>query len=135
MLEAYWLVGDGRVLADLGALPETLESYQRAAALQRRIGDRVREAEALDGADELYRGLGRPGDAANFHRMAVSVLQALNEPWLLAVAPDNLALALADIGAREETERQWSRALELLAAFPDPRSIRLRSSIGARLGS
>ena len=43
----------------------------------RRVGNRVREAEALDATGVAYRGLDRAEDAVNFHRMAVAFNQLL----------------------------------------------------------
>jgi tetratricopeptide (TPR) repeat protein len=139
--EGYWLVFYGRLQVDIGDLADALTSFQRSATLQRRIGHRVREAEALDATGEVYRQLDRPEDAINFHRMAVAILRELDERWLLAVALDNLATALERTNALvdertdvlAEAERHWAEAAELLSRFSDPRAVRIRGRIERRL--
>lgn len=132
--EGYWLIIHGRILVDLDDLAGALVSYQRAAALHRRIGDRSREAQAMDATGEVHRKLGRPDDSANFHRMAVTILRELDETWLLAVALDNLATALDGLDAPEDARQRWTEALALLAPFSDPRAMRMRNRIINLLG-
>jgi tetratricopeptide (TPR) repeat protein len=125
--EAHWLVESGHVLLDLDDPAEALVAYQRAAVLHRRLGDRGREAAALDGAGVAYQRLDRPDEAADFHRLAVTAFRDTGERWQLAIALTNLATALdADTDANRE-------ALDLLAPFSDPRSVRLQEEIRARL--
>ncbi|MEU7746941.1 hypothetical protein [Nonomuraea sp. NPDC049158] len=44
----------------MGRPAESLIAFQRSASIQRRLGDRSREARALDGTGEAYRELGAP---------------------------------------------------------------------------
>jgi tetratricopeptide (TPR) repeat protein len=127
--EAFWLVEYGHVRIALDDLPGALTAFQRAAVLHRRLGDRSREARAHDGTGTVYRLMGRPDDAADFHRLAVAVFRDTGEPWPLALALDHLAQAVP-----EESEQHWRESADLLAAFPDPRATRLRHEISARLG-
>jgi hypothetical protein len=119
----------GHVRIALDDLPGALTAFQRAAVLHRRLGDRSREARAHDGTGTVYRLMGRPDDAADFHRLAVAVFRDTGEPWPLALALDHLAQAVP-----EESEQHWRESADLLAAFPDPRATRLRHEISARLG-
>ena len=132
--EAHWLVESGQVFVDVGDLAEALEAYQRAAVLHRRLGDRSREASALDGAGTVYQRLDRPDEAADFHRMAVSAFRDTGERWPLALALANLASTL-HATAPAEADQNRHEALELLAAFTDPRSARLQQEIRDRLSS
>jgi tetratricopeptide (TPR) repeat protein len=125
--EAHWLVESGHVLLDLNDPAEALVAYQRAAVLHRRLGDRGREAAALDGAGLAYQRLDRPDEAADFHRLAVAAFRDIGDQWQLAAALTNLATALdGDTDANRE-------ALDLLSPFSDPRSVRLQEEIRARL--
>jgi tetratricopeptide (TPR) repeat protein len=125
-------VESGQVLVDLGEFSEALVAYQRAAALHRRLGDRGREAGALDGTGTVYRRLDRHDEAADFHRMAVSVFRDTGERWHLAIALDNLANALRASASEAEADQCWNEALELLADFTDSRSDRLQHTIRER---
>lgn len=60
---------------------EALVSCQRSAVIQRRIGDRNREAAAHDGTGEAYRELGRLDEAAKFYRMAIVLYRELRDRW------------------------------------------------------
>ena len=127
--EAHWLVEHGHVLVALDDLPGALTSFQHAAVLHRRLGDRSREAWAHDGTGTVYRLMGRPDDAADFHRLAVTVFRDTGERWPLALTLDHLAQAVP-----AEAERHWREAEGLLAAFPDPHATRRREEIRTRLG-
>ncbi|GAB1512708.1 ATP-binding protein [Actinophytocola sp. KF-1] len=126
--EAHWLVEHGRVLIELNDLPGALVSLQHAAVLHRRLGDRSREAWAHDGTGTVYRLMDRPDDAADFHRLAVTVFRDTGERWPLALALDHLARA-----APAEAERHWRESAALLTAFPDPHAVRLLREIRTRL--
>ncbi len=128
--EAHWLVESGHVLVDLGEPAEALVAYQRAGVLHRRLGDRGREAGALDAAGTAYRLMDRPEEAADFHRLAAATFRDTGERWQLA-----LALAhLGEVSSGPEADQCHREALDLLAAFPDPLSARLQREIRDRLG-
>ncbi|MGC5053156.1 ATP-binding protein [Micromonospora sp. DT48] len=131
---AHWLVEYARVLRGLGRPTEALEAVHRAATIQRRLGDRSREAMALDGAGEAYRELGQPEQAIAFHVRAAAVHRQLGDDWQLALTLDHLAMALTDAGRPEEARRWWGEAVERLARFPDPRAMELRHRIESDLG-
>jgi tetratricopeptide (TPR) repeat protein len=61
--QAHWLVESAKVQRAEEQPGEALNSYQRAASIQRMLGDRSREASALDGTGEAYQQLGRFADA------------------------------------------------------------------------
>ena len=86
--EAFWSLELGRVQVDLGHPSEALESFHRSAAMQRRLADHAREAEAIDAAGTAYRALDRADDAARFHRMAANSFRELDDPWWLATVLD-----------------------------------------------
>jgi tetratricopeptide (TPR) repeat protein len=127
--EAQWLIDLGHALVALDELPEALTACQRAAVLHRRLGDRSREATALDGAGIVYRLMSRPEEAVDFHRLAAATFRETGEQWRLALALTNLGAALRG----PEAEASFREALDLLAAFTDPRSTRLQQEIRDRL--
>ena len=128
--EAFWLLELGQVLVGLGDLPEALTALQRASTQHRRLGDRSREAIAMDSTGTVYRLMDRRVEAADFHRLAVSAFRGTGERWCLATALDHLALTVTDV----EAEQHWLEAHQLLAPFTDPHAIRLRQEIENRLG-
>ncbi|MEH0986376.1 tetratricopeptide repeat protein [Micromonospora sp. CPCC 205556] len=104
------------------------------AFIQRQLGDRSREAMALDGAGEAYRELGQPDQAIAFHLRAAAVHRQLGDDWQLALALEHLAAALIEVGRVEEAHRWWREAVALLSSFPDPRAQRLRRRVESVLG-
>jgi tetratricopeptide (TPR) repeat protein len=131
--EAFWLTELGRVQVDLGDPGNALESFRRAAASQRQLGDRTREADAYDATGEAYQAMGRHDEAVNFHRLAVATFRKLDEQWRLALALHHAANALHGQGEGSEARRLWSEALHILTEFTDPRALRIQSEIQARL--
>lgn len=128
--EAFWLIELGQVLTALGDLPDALTVFQRASVLHRRLGDRSREATAVDGAGLVYRLMDRVDEAADFHRLAVAVFRDTGESWCLATTLDHLAQSVA----AAEAEEHWLEAHRLLTPFGDPHAVRLRQEIETRLG-
>ncbi|MEV3870102.1 tetratricopeptide repeat protein [Streptomyces sp. NPDC049906] len=124
MWEGYWLLELGRVRLAGDRPEEALTAYQQAAAQQRRLGDRSREARALDGAGEAYQRLGRPADAVDFHRRAAAVHRELGDLWRWSRATASLADAVeaaADEGDGTEGAREAARLRrEVLAVPPQP---------------
>jgi len=127
--EAWWLVELGRVRMAQNRLDVALESFHQAAVLQRRLGDQSREADAWNATGEAYHALRHHAEAIDFHRRAAASYRSLGETWNLAVALNNLATALIEIGATTEAQGHWSDAARALADFTDPVSNRLRNRV------
>ncbi|MFD5751808.1 ATP-binding protein [Streptomyces sp. NPDC127033] len=127
-LEGYWLLPLGDAQRDSGALADALESYQRSATLQRRLGNRSREAQAWHGAALTYSRLDRDEEAARFHRMAATAHRELGDTWDEAQALDGLAATrLGDDPATAVSH--WTEALRLLDGYDDPRAAALRDRV------
>ncbi|MPZ81303.1 MAG: tetratricopeptide repeat protein [Actinophytocola sp.] len=122
--EAFWLLELGQVKMSLDDPAEALVAYQRAAVLQRRLGDRSREAVVFDATGAAYQRLGRHDEAIGFHRFAVATFRDLDERWHLAVALEHLGAALSGIEDAAESATCLREALTLLRAFDDPRARR-----------
>ncbi|MFW5420900.1 tetratricopeptide repeat protein [Nocardiopsis sp. CNT-189] len=134
LAEGYWLLDLGSAQRALGRFGEALASFQRSAVLQRRQRNRSREALAWHGAGETYLLMGRPEQAADLHRRAAGVHRELHDPWNRALALEGLAEALAP-DRPDEARAHWEEALRLLAGYGDPRAVRTRERIRARLAA
>ncbi|MEV7868769.1 tetratricopeptide repeat protein [Streptomyces sp. NPDC088124] len=127
-LEGYWLLPLGDAQRASGALADALESYQRSATLQRRLGNRSREAQAWHGAALTYSRLDRDEEAAHFHRLAATAHRELGDTWDEAQALDGLAATrLGDDPAA--AVNHWTEALRLLDGYDDPRAAALRDRV------
>ncbi|GAA0430691.1 hypothetical protein GCM10010160_67270 [Acrocarpospora corrugata] len=73
--------------------------------------------------------MGRPAEAIDFHRRAATVFRDLDDRWQLALALDNLGIAQRLAGEATSAERNWRRALDILADFEDPKARSMRSLI------
>ncbi|MBT8227010.1 MAG: tetratricopeptide repeat protein [Dactylosporangium sp.] len=131
--QAHWLVELGAIQRAAEQPAEALISYQRAASMQRRLGDRSREAFAIEGAGQTYERLGRLDEAVDFYRAAVSTHRDLDDRWNLARSLAHLAGALAQQGSPEQARPSWEQALPLLADFDDPAAESLRQRIARAL--
>ncbi|WP_406070336.1 ATP-binding protein [Micromonospora sp. NBC_01638] len=129
----HWLVEYARVLRALGRPAEALEAVHRAATIQRRLGDRSREAMALDGAGEACRELGQADEAIVFHLRAAAVHRQLGDDWHLALTLDHLATALAAAGRPDEAGQHRREAHSLLSGFDDARAAATRQRIAASM--
>jgi tetratricopeptide (TPR) repeat protein len=133
VLEGFAYLELGRDQARLGDLEEALISFHEAAVLHRRTADHVREAEAFEGVGGVYTALERPGEAAKFYLQAVSAYRRYQDRWRLAVCLDRLASAVAATGDAETARGHWREALAALEGFSDPRAVRLREEVSARV--
>ena len=95
------------------------------------MSDRSREARALDGTGEAYRELGRPLEALDFHRAAAVVHRELGDQWQLAVALENIVLAIRRAGSDDNVLPYVREALSVLEQLDDPRAHAARARITA----
>lgn len=130
---AYWLAERARIQLAQGDPDEALTSCQRAAVIQRRLGDRSREALAVGLAGQAYQQLDRPDEAAKFHRRAAAVHRDLRDRWQLAGALDHLANALDGAGEPDEAQQCRREAVSLLADFDDPPAEAMRQRLNRTL--
>jgi tetratricopeptide (TPR) repeat protein len=128
---AFWLLELARIQRAMGEPGEALVSCQESAVIQRKIGDRNREAAAHDSTGEAYRDLGRLADAAAFHRLAIAAYRETQDRWALAGALVNLALALSGEGDTAGASAPASEAAAILTEFDDPRAAFLREKIAS----
>ncbi|MGW8846445.1 ATP-binding protein [Streptomyces xiamenensis] len=146
--EAYWLITLGNAQRANGGPDDALSSYQRSAALHRRLGLRGLEALAWVETARTCLALGRAGPAADFSRRAADVQRELRDAWHEAQALELLARAMetreADESgtdpdaerkeaARAAAARHREAALRLLARFEDARTVALREGVTAQL--
>lgn len=147
--EGYWLLELGAAQQANRRFSEALAFYQRAAAVQRRLGDRSREARAWMGAGETYGRIERFDEAAAFHRRAVAVHRELGDRWQLALALDGLAGACEALEHEAESRRDYedesqrdhedesrrhrTEALGIVTSYGDPRAVRMRERLESAL--
>jgi tetratricopeptide (TPR) repeat protein len=124
--QAHWLVELGAVQRAAGQPADALVSDQRAAVIQRQLGDRSREAYALDGADLAYEQMGRLDDATDFYRTAAATHRDQDDQW-------HLAQTLYRLGVAADDRESLQSALDLLAQFDDPRAAALRRDVSEDL--
>ncbi|WP_051798378.1 ATP-binding protein [Streptomyces sp. NRRL S-337] len=118
----HWLMESARLELARGNPEVSLCLCRESALIQRRLGDRAREAIAQDGAGEACQALGRHQEAAELHRRAVALHRGLDGRWQLACALHNLADALHVLGEREQARAAGQESRELLSAFDDPQA-------------
>ncbi|MEU7525160.1 tetratricopeptide repeat protein [Saccharothrix sp. NPDC042600] len=126
---AHWLTELGHVQLAEDRAPDSLEAFQQAAVIHRQLGDRSREALAIDGSGRAYQALERREEAVGFHRIAASVHRGLGDRWNLANALAHLVIALTDLGRLEEADQARLEAANALAQFDDPVAIELRDRL------
>ncbi|WP_431955802.1 ATP-binding protein [Nocardia lijiangensis] len=132
--EGYVLVYYGDIQRDRGDLESALITYHRAAVINRQLGDRDREAEALDSTGTTYRLLDRWDEAASFHLEAIALYRSIDSRWGTAVALDHLAHVSVDQEKSNDATRYWNEALSLLDEFEHSAATTLRDSIRLSLG-
>ena len=116
---AHWLAEHANIQLDSGHAAEALATSHRAAVLQRRLGDRSREAIALDTSGKALQALGNYEEATKFHRRAIQVHREFGDKWQWATALDHLAIALDHDGDTDQAHQHWRQALTLMAEFND----------------
>jgi hypothetical protein len=72
-------------------------------------------------------------DALEFHSTAAAIQRELGDQWLLAIALNNMGVALLGMGERSRAAQHWTESLELLAVYTDPKAVRLRQEISQKL--
>jgi tetratricopeptide (TPR) repeat protein len=128
MWEGYWLLELGAAQQLSGDLDGSLASFGQAAALEHRLGDRTREAQAWDGAGQVNAQRGNLATAIGLHAKAAEVFGSHNAAWLETTALAHLAFAqkaTRDIHANETARR----AAETLSNFTDPDAETLRAAL------
>lgn len=80
MWEGYWLIELGTVQYLSGRATGALTSFERAALLQHRIGDRAREALALAGMAEVLTATGREAEGSERAAEALRLVAIYSDP-------------------------------------------------------
>lgn len=119
----------GRIQQDLNEPDGALASYQRATVLQRRLGNRGREAIALDATGLAYQQLGRYVEAAEFHGHAAAMHRDLADPWQRVIALTHLGDARQAASRTNDALDAWHEAQHILQQFTDPAALELRARI------
>src|SRR5204862_1065976 len=93
-----------------GQFEEAIEAQNHALECHRRVGDRRKEGDSLRALSRLFRYVGRPADAAQAGRDAVTVLERLPPGHELAMAYSNVSHPYTSLEDAEETIAWADRA-------------------------
>lgn len=129
VLAAQYLIELGRIFLARREPDNALLAFHEAAIHQRQLGNRGREAQAIDGTGLAYQEAERYLDAVDFHRQAVMMLREVGDHWLLALSLANLGRAQIGAGEASAGRLQFEEAIRLLEQFQDPPSRQLRSEL------
>ncbi len=111
---------------------EAIESMKGALDHHRRLGDRLKEGDALHRLSEFLWCPGRTGESEQAARAAVELLEALPPGHELARAYAGLAATCVDAGRLEEAVECGRRALELAERLNDASiAVNALATIGA----
>jgi tetratricopeptide (TPR) repeat protein len=135
LFEAFALHELGRIALASSDGGQALDHFHQATALFQRVGRPELQAVAWDATGQAYQLLGRPKDAAEFHRRAVATHQSRNDQWSLALALANLADALDQDGDPLEARQHREEAIRLLAVYTDPPARAKRTALEVSLGN
>jgi tetratricopeptide (TPR) repeat protein len=127
--EAAFEIERGRVLLAAGEPNEALAVLHDAAVKHQQLGDRSREADALDAAGEACQVLGRLEEASDLHRRASIQHGELEDPWHQALALTNLARTVLDQGQPAQATKHLAHARALITQYDDPRAALLQTKI------
>ena len=113
------ILREAKVARDAGRLEASREAYRRAAELARTTRDEPMLAFALRHVADLDRECGNAQDAVHGGQEAVQLYRALSDSGSLdlANALRVTALALQDLGRKEEAAPLWREARDLYASF------------------
>jgi tetratricopeptide (TPR) repeat protein len=132
MWEGFWLVEAARIQLDLGDTAEAMLSCQLAASLQRQIGDRSREAMALQCTGDVLLHMQRADEAVAFQLQAARQFHELGDTWDEAHAHLGAANAAAVLDRPELEQEQLLLAYRCLP-YTDRLAVTLKESISQRL--
>jgi tetratricopeptide (TPR) repeat protein len=133
MWEGFWLIEAARIQIALGALDEAMEGCLLAAALQRQIGDKSREAMAIQCTGDVFSRLGRAEESFAFQMQAAHQFSELGERWNEGLARLGAADVLSALDQPATMREQLRAALACLEPFTDARAAALQRQILTRL--
>lgn len=119
----------GAIALAKGNHERALEHFQQCLNLARTLGDRRREALALDGTGQVLSAMGRADEAVGFHQTGCTLLRGCPNPCDAAAALTHLATALLQVGQVERANVAIAEAQILLNGFTDPRAEAMRSAL------
>jgi tetratricopeptide (TPR) repeat protein len=114
-----------------GRCPQSEVFLMQALTLSRDIGDRVAEADALNGLGEVLLAAGHADQALAQHRAALSLASRTGDKYEQARAQDGLGCGYLAGGDGEATRCHWVRALSLHARLGTPEAGRIRTRLAA----
>lgn len=95
------------------SLPKAIEKYKAAAPLYHALGDRVREAMALNTLGLVSDDLGRKKDALEYYRQTLPIVRELGARGEEAAVLSNVATVYSDLGENEKALEFYNQALAI----------------------
>lgn len=111
--EALTMNNMGRAYADLGQKQSALESFNRALAMWRAIGNRQGEAITLNNMGRLYRDLGQQQTALDYYNQALPIWREVGSRGGEALALNDIGRAYADMGQPRKALDYCEQALPI----------------------
>lgn len=119
----------GAIALAKGNHEQALEHFQQCLNLSRTLGDRRREALALDGTGQVLYAMGRADEAVGFHQTGCALLRRCANPCDTAAALTHLATALLGTSEAERADTAIAEAHILLNGIDDPRAEAMRNAL------
>jgi CHAT domain-containing protein/Tfp pilus assembly protein PilF len=108
----------GLVYAQLGKLPEALDSHGEALRLCADDDFELR-AQTYSRMSEVFEKLGKAGQAEDYARRSLALRKNVGEPHGIQVATVDLGLALRRMGRFSDARKQFLDAWSILKGWPD----------------
>ena len=125
----HWLTEAARVELAAHRPAPALTEFDESADLQRRLGDRNREAYAEEGAGTALAALDRPDQATARLRYAAAIHGDLGDDYARARCLAALASLSNQAGRPEDAHAKRAEAAALLAGYDDPDADALRANL------
>lgn len=119
----------------LGDFDEALRAYGKAQELARGAHDVQFELQVLNATAVAHRNAGRPDQALEVLREALSSAASQGDPILTATIHDNMALAYVDQGRLEDALAEESAAFEILQSQQSAAGADVRARVQGNLSS
>jgi CHAT domain-containing protein/Tfp pilus assembly protein PilF len=99
------------------SLPKAIEKYKAAVPLYHELGNRVREAMAMNTLGLISDDLGRKKDALEYYRQTLPIVRELGARGEEAAVLSNIATVYSDLGENEKALDFYNQALAIQQAI------------------
>jgi tetratricopeptide (TPR) repeat protein len=103
----------GNIYHNLGKPDETLEYYQQALEINRKLGYEQGAAHNLNNIGTLYNELGKHDEALKYQEEALEISKKFKDEQVIANSLTNIGIIYTDSGKPEEALKLFQEALEI----------------------